>query len=155
MQNYKLIYWGIWSSGVTLIVVALFIGNGHYFFAHPFKFLIFSLLSSLPFFGLAVYARNVIKNTMITPCYRNIKLAGVSGAFALTCMYGVWTFSSVIHDALHPASFFIFLAVGVMFVGYIIGGLTYVLVTKILLQKPEIVQQSHMSRSRNSTDGKD
>jgi len=118
--NYKLVGWLIWIIGLISICVPQVFKE-----PHPLGLMLAALFSSIPFAGLGLYANKVFGEKGTDLYYKNVKLSGIAGAFALTFLYAIWDFH------IYITGFFWFLALGTVFVGYVIGGLIYVAIAKV------------------------
>jgi len=125
MPKEKMVYWSIWFIGILSIAIPWFFCHKH---VHNFLFA--TLYSSISFAGLAVYAKTVLESKEISSYHRNIKFSGIIGAFVLTASFAIVAFSSQI-DSFTPASFFWILSFGTMFIGFVLGGLVYVVIAKL------------------------
>jgi len=118
--NYKIIGSLIWFIGFIAICVP-----GVFNEQYPLGILQAALFSSIPFAGLGLYATHIFEKKGGDPYYKNLKLSGIAGAFVLTLLYAIWDFH------IYITGFFWFLSLGTIFIGYIIGGLTYVVVKTV------------------------
>jgi hypothetical protein len=128
-QNKNPGWWLIWISGMLVIACTMVCTHPGYPIK-SFDFTFSLLLASLPFLGLAVYARNV--NTNIKPYFKNVKLSGVASAFISTAAFAIWSFLQPVDETPNFASMFWSLSLFPLIFGYLIGALIYAAVTKII-----------------------
>jgi len=124
-NNVKLIYWLIWIIGLLTIGATDFFCHRDYVLRHLDNFLFVTLFSSIPFGVLAIFFKRVVEDTKTSTYDKDVKFSEITGAFIVTCVYAIWSFSASMKDALNPAGFFWILSFGTIYVGYIIGGFIY------------------------------
>lgn len=119
--NYKLVCLAIWLSGLCVTFTFALVKT------HKFSFAVFySLFSSISFMGLSVYAKKVYEDKTISDYYKNLKFYGIIGGFVLTIIYALSLYLVGVD------MFFWILSIGTVIIGYIIGALIYVFITKTL-----------------------
>lgn len=125
-EFYRSGYWIIWLSGFLIICFSStsLPSIGYILWG--------ASVSSLPYLGLAIYTKKVIRNDKLEPRFKKAKLSGVAGAFISLSAYAVWAFStSPPNEALSPATLFVQVSIGVILFGFVVGGLVYAGIAKL------------------------
>jgi hypothetical protein len=124
----KYIPWITWFLGFSIIFFTFMFNHLAAFSRHPFNFVFITLLSSLSFAGLAIYATKILKNDRMTFFQKNANFSGIGGGFVVTVGYAIWSFSSPMDGAISPATIFWMLSVVTTLIGFILGAFVYVVI---------------------------
>lgn len=137
----KIVCWGIWLIGcfapifgflVTKITNIIFYGEDIVTIKPSVIFWapIFLLLASIPFAGIAVYAKTLFKNSSISKEIKEIRAYGVFGAFLFTLLLEIWSFwPSVL--AKTDFLFYPLFSVGTIMIGFIGGSFVGVAIREL------------------------
>lgn len=125
-EFYRFGYWMIWFGGFLIICFSSTLPTIGYILWE-------AAIASLPYLGLAIYTKKVIRNDKLEPRFKKAKLSGVAGAFISLSAYAVWAFSTSPPDeALSAATLFLPVSISVILFGFVIGGLVYAVIAKLI-----------------------
>ena len=126
INNYKLICWSIWLIGYVFIAFTLFFCHADSeLWHHTYIFLFSTLFSSIPFIMLAIETKKAYEDKELNSSQKKFRFSEIIGAFVLTLLFAIWSFSASMNDGLNPAGFFWILGFGTIYIGYFVDGLIH------------------------------